>query len=130
MNLPMFEKKLLSIFAVMILVMLAPQESLGKQIGHSDVDWETCGPSGVTNRARLMWDAKSFWIWQYLGLERIRETNQDYIGRGGIASYCSYTTRSSTGRATCIVEWQNRFSNYNRCLGHAKKMCRINGGAC
>jgi len=123
------KKKLLSIFTMTMLAIFTPLESLGKQIGYSDVDWGTCGPNGVANRARLMWDAKSFWVWQYIGLERILETNQEYVG-GNIARYCSSTTRNSTDRATCILEWQNRFSNYRRCLGHAKKMCQIHGGAC
>lgn len=105
---------------------LLPVTSTAKPIGYDDVDWETCGPSGIINRARLMWDERSFWVAQYVGIKMIIEDNRNYIG-GNIGAYCSTIAESEQSRRECVLVWRNHFSNFSRCAQHARQMCQLHG---
>lgn len=96
--------------------------------GWDDIDWSTCGPSGVTNRIKLAADKKGFWISQFVKLESIYETNAMYYGNWGM--HCSTKHSSQVKYNTCLADIENKFINITRCINHSKKMCRLNGGLC
>lgn len=103
-----------------------PVTSRAKLLGYDDVDWETCGPNGITNRARLMWNERAFWIEQYVGINMIIEDNRNYVG-GNIGAYCSSIAESEQDRRECVLVWRNHFSNFSRCSQHARQMCQLHG---
>lgn len=115
-----------AVLFLMPLLSLFPIPAEAKRIGYDDVNWETCGPNGIFNRARLTWDKKDFWVSQYVGIKMIMEENRSYVG-GDISSYCSSTASTEQSRLECIIVWQNYFQNFSRCIQHSRQMCQLHG---
>ncbi len=128
-SLKIVETTFFSNFSVLLLIAvlsLLPLSAVAKLISYDDVDWETCGPNGISNRARLIWDERDFWVSQYVGIKMIIEDNRNYVG-GDISSYCSSTTNNEQSRRECILVWQNHFKNFSRCAQYARQMCQLHG---
>lgn len=96
--------------------------------GWDDIDWSTCGPSGVSNRIKLAADKKSFWASQVVKLESIYESNIMFYGDWGM--YCKTRSSSQDMINICLADIENQFNNITRCTNHAKRMCRLSGGFC
>lgn len=115
-----------AVVCLIAVLIVFPLSASAKLISYDDVDWETCGPNGISNRARLFWDERDFWVSQHVGIKMIIEDNRNYVG-GNISSYCSSTTNNEKSRRECILVWQNHFKNFSRCALHARQMCQLHG---
>ena len=97
--------------------------------GWGDIDWESCGPNGITRRMKFMSDKKAFWASQHTDLEMILKTHLLTYDTDRYDCYLS-SRNNQEKYATCLVRLDSKLRNINRCLEHSAQMCRINGGFC
>lgn len=95
----------------------------------SDINWESCGPSGPLNIIKYHSNKLKFWAGQYIDIKNILIYNiEDYPNR--IIECNSKNTGNRTALASCSLTENLRVNNIKRCLTHSQQMCQINGGFC
>jgi len=111
----------------LILITLLPVTS--QSAGWDDVDWVTCGPSGISQRLKLMSDKKQYWASQHTNIEMILKTNSLIYDSRKQDCYLN-NHKSDVKYAACLIALDTQMENIARCLKHARDMCQINGGYC
>ena len=113
----------------LLVLSIALFSSFTYSLGWDDIDWASCGPSGIQRRIKLASDPKVFWASQYTTLESILEVNSlEYDGR---KQDCYLRNQNSeTKYVACVMRLDVQMQNIYRCLKHSASMCRNYGGYC
>ena len=90
------------------------------------VSLNNCQPRDLWARLTRAYDPRGFWIDQHMTLEDIyspenfREVLDD----------CEIQPSSAADQEQCRVRYREIWQKATRCLEHAAKMCRFEGGRC
>lgn len=90
-----------------------------------DIDLETCQPSGPISRIARAWDPLEFWVDQHLTLEIALEREDFDWYRDSCLN-----RRGEPEIRKCVAFYQTRHDKMLRCVEHAARLCRNEGGRC